>query len=252
MRAAPRSWPKGRNPARSNIDVFARPLAPRGGSRKTTGVVCQPLAFHEVLAAQHPDCERVRDHGMAQPVNTLTSAAYGVASLPVWLAARRSTGLVRIELHAYAGALLAVMAGSVRFHARVPGSSHRLHDGSLYVAVSLGLLLLLPHAEPVADSRAWRRFLLAAATAGAAYAGGRSSSRFCRPDSLLQLHGLWHVLSAGAAALVALAATDGRHEQRTAGHPSVGDGLPHRRAAVWCHDGSAHRLHVVHRDPLAE
>jgi hypothetical protein len=29
-----------------------------------------------------------------------------VASLPVWLAARRSTGLLRIELHAYAGALL--------------------------------------------------------------------------------------------------------------------------------------------------
>ena len=247
-----RSWPKGRSLARSSADVFARWLARRGGSQKTTGVVGRLLAFHEVLAAQHPDCERVRDQGIAQPVNTLTSAAYGVANLPVWLAARRSTGLLRIELHAYAVALLAVMAGSTRFHARVPGSSHRLHDGSLYVAVSLGLLLLLPHADTVPDSRMRCRLLLAAVTAGAAYAGGRSSSRFCRPESLLQLHGLWHVLSAGAAAFVACAATDGRHEQRTARQPSVGDELPHRRAAVWCHDGPAHRLHVVHRDPSGE
>ncbi len=62
--------------------------------------------------AQTPDCERVHDYGIAQPVNTLTSAAYGVAGLAVLCAARRSTGLLRIELHAYAGALLAVMAGS--------------------------------------------------------------------------------------------------------------------------------------------
>ncbi len=164
--------------------------------------------------AQTPDCEHVRDHGIAQPVNTLTSAAYGVASLPVLFAARRSTGLLRIELHAYAGALLAVMAGSAQFHAREPKPSHRLHDGSLYAAVSLGSLLLLPAAGTLADTRAGRRFLLAAATAGATYACGRPSSRFCRPDSTWQFHGLWHVLSAGAAALVAFVATDGRHEQR--------------------------------------
>ena len=167
--------------------------------------------------AQTPDCERVHDYGIAQPVNTLTSAAYGVASLPVLCAARRSTGLLRIELHAYAGALLAVMAGSAQFHARGPGPSHRLHDGSLYAAVSLGSLLLLPAAGTLADTRAGRRFLLAAATAGATYACGRSSSRFCRPDSRWQFHGLWHVLSAGAAALVAVVATDGRHEQRHSG-----------------------------------
>ena len=127
--------------------------------------------------AQTPDCERVRDHGMAQPVNTLTSAAYGVASLPVLFAARRSTGLLRIELHAYAGALLAVMAGSAQFHARGPGPSHRLHDGSLYAAVSLGSLLLLPAAGALADTRSGRRFLFAAATAGAAYACGRRGQR---------------------------------------------------------------------------
>jgi hypothetical protein len=167
--------------------------------------------------AHTPDCERVRDHGIAQPVNTITSAAYGVASLPVLIVARRSTGLLRMELHAYAGALVAVMAGSAQFHARGPGPSHRLHDGSLYAAISLGSLLLLPVAETLAGTRVGRRLVLAAATAGAAYACGRSSSRFCRPDSLWQFHALWHVLSAGAAALVAFVATDGRHEQRHSG-----------------------------------
>ena len=201
-------------PTRSSTDVLVRPLARQGGSQNTHRH-CRPAARLSggTDLAQTPDCERVRDHGIAQPVNTLTSAAYGVASLPVLFAARRSTGLLRIELHAYAGALLAVMAGSAQFHARGPKSSHRLHDGSLYAAVSLGSLLLLPTAGTLADTRAGRRFLLAAATAGATYACGRSSSRFCRPDSLWQFHGLWHVLSAGAAASVAFVATDGRHEQ---------------------------------------
>ena len=33
----------------------------------------------------------------------------------------------------------------------------------------------------------------------AAYAAGRSGSPLCRPDSLRQYHGAWHVLSAAAA-----------------------------------------------------
>ncbi len=109
--------------------------------------------------AQTPDCERVRDHGIAQPVYTITSAAYRQASLPVLVAARRSTGLLRIELYAYAGVLVAVMAGSAQFHARGPGPSHRLHDGSLYAAVSLGSLLLLPAAGTLAGTRVGRRLL---------------------------------------------------------------------------------------------
>ena len=32
----------------------------------------------------------------------------------------------------------------------------------------------------------------------AAYAAGRSASSLCRPDSVWQYHGAWHVLSADA------------------------------------------------------
>jgi hypothetical protein len=40
----------------------------------------------------------------------------------------------------------------------------------------------------------------ALATGVLAYLGGRTSSRFCAPRSLVQLHGVWHVLGAVAAA----------------------------------------------------
>ena len=39
----------------------------------------------------------------------------------------------------------------------------------------------------------------------AAYAAGRSGSPLCRPDSLWQYHGAWHVLSAAAAGWAARA-----------------------------------------------
>jgi hypothetical protein len=42
-----------------------------------------------------------------------------------------------------------------------------------------------------------------AAAAAASYAGGRTTAPTCDPDSVLQLHGAWHVLSAGGFFLVA-------------------------------------------------
>ena len=40
---------------------------------------------------------------------------------------------------------------------------------------------------------------------GLAYAGGRTGSPVCDADSLLQLHGLWHLSTAAAAGLWATA-----------------------------------------------
>jgi hypothetical protein len=51
----------------------------------------------------------------------------------------------------------------------------------------------------------------------AAYAAGRSGSPLCRPDSLWQYHGAWHVLSAAAAGWAAWAMAPGppvRENQR--------------------------------------
>jgi hypothetical protein len=43
---------------------------------------------------------------------------------------------------------------------------------------------------------------------GLAFLAGRSGSRLCAPDRVLQPHGMWHVLAAGACGAYAYAVTD--------------------------------------------
>lgn len=158
-----------------------------------------------VLAASagfgHSDCERIVGGALAQPVLTVTSLAYvavGVAVL--WWAVR-----VRTPLAAAAGlALAAVGAGSFVFHGPQPswaGLAHDLPIVAVGVVYAAGLVL----------SGRRHRWSGWAAPAGvfalglAAYAAGRSGSPLCRPDSLWQYHGAWHVLSAVAAGWAARA-----------------------------------------------
>jgi hypothetical protein len=158
-----------------------------------------------------PDCERVRPTGIAQPMNTASSLAYLPASLGVLIVARRTSGSMRITLTAYAVALAASGIGSVAYHSYRPGRTHRVHDGSIQVTFALSLSLL----TRVARNRAmrWRnphvrRLLLLGALAAGAYGGGRTSSRLCHPDSPLQLHAAWYVLSALAGIVMAQAAAE--------------------------------------------
>ena len=94
-------------------------------------------------------------------------------------------------------ALVAVGVGSVIFHGPQPSWAGLAHDWPIFAAGAV-------YAAGLARSRRpqWRSRWAAAAgvfTLGvAAYAAGRSGSPFCRPDSLWQYHGAWHVLSAAA------------------------------------------------------
>jgi hypothetical protein len=72
----------------------------------------------------------------------------------------------------------------------------RLSLGVLVAAVLAGAVLAHPSAGTKASLRAWKAAGLWTTAALAAYAGGRTTSRLCRPDSLGQLHAVWHVLSA--------------------------------------------------------
>ncbi len=49
----------------------------------------------------------------------------------------------------------------------------------------------------------------------ACYAAGRTGSRWCRPDSVLQPHAAWHVLAAATSTLVALEVADARGAARS-------------------------------------
>lgn len=151
------------------------------------------------------DCERLRDGPIAQPVNTVTSLAFVAAGGAVAL----GHGVRRPEAAAFAAMLVLVGAGSVAFHGPQPRGSKAMHDWP--IAGVVGMAVATPLVRRLRDRTAlpgWSRPRAAAAgaigaSAVAAYAAGRTSAPTCDPDSPLQFHGLWHVLSAAGFVLVA-------------------------------------------------
>lgn len=103
----------------------------------------------------------------------------------------------------YAAAMGAVGVGSWWFHGPQGRLAKPLHDGSIMVLVAAAAgvpaLRALRGDGALAPGMTRRRAaaLVGVLTAaGGAYALGRTASPVCRPDSLLQAHGLWHVLAA--------------------------------------------------------
>ena len=136
------------------------------------------------------DCERVRSGLIGQPVNTASSAAYLAAAAWVWFRRPPRRGL-------WVTVLAAVGLGSIGYHGPGTRSGKALHDGALLALV------------PVVATAATRPnpHLAVAAAIGASsavlHAGTRTGSAACRPDSLWQGHGMWHIASATAIALLA-------------------------------------------------
>ena len=153
------------------------------------------------------DCEALRDGLLAQPTNALTSAAYVVAGVVVWI---RIPPQRRIGPGgAYALLLGLVGVGSILYHGPQPPGSKFLHDAPiplllLLIAAVAGHRLL--HRRSVAPGATRARLLTLAgigAVAGLAYVFGRTGSPLCDPDSWLQLHGVWHIATAVAFVVVA-------------------------------------------------
>jgi hypothetical protein len=146
------------------------------------------------------DCEHVMHATLAQPVLAVTSVAYVVVGLGVLALAVRARG----GLAAAAGVVLvAVGAGSVVYHGPQPTWAGAAHDWPI---IAMAVVYFAGLACTV--RREWRVWLAAAAILAIAlitYVAGRSGSPLCRPDSPWQFHGAWHVLSAAAAGLAALA-----------------------------------------------
>ena len=162
-------------------------------------VLTAPVSFG------HSDCERITGAALAQPVLAVTSLAYVAAGTAVLCWAMR----LRVPLAGAAGvALVAVGAGSLAFHGPQPSWAELAHDWPIVVAGAV-------YAAGLARSGRlqWRSAWTAAAGVFAlglaAYAAGRSGSPLCRPDSLWQYHGAWHVLSAAAAGWAAWAMAPG-------------------------------------------
>jgi hypothetical protein len=172
------------------------------------------------------DCERLHDGLIAQPVNTASALAY--VAVGAWLLGR---GLragpgapARPATVAFGVAVAAAGLGSVDYHGPGSPAARLLHDGGLYAVV--GLVAWHEVARRVGRARRARagvpwvgwtprrrtayRAALAATTAGAAcWWAGRTASPWCNPDSLIQGHAAWHLLTAAALAAWSLAVLEG-------------------------------------------
>ncbi|WP_193043714.1 ceramidase domain-containing protein [Mycolicibacterium baixiangningiae] len=143
----------------------------------------------------HSDCERIADGALAQPVLTVTSLAYVAAGMVVlWWAVRWRAPLA----WAAAVVLVAVGVGSVAFHGPQPSWAKVAHDVPI-IAVGLVYAAVLVRSRRAQWRSTWAVAAGVFALGLVAYAAGRSGSPLCRPDSLWQYHGAWHVLSAAAA-----------------------------------------------------
>jgi len=151
------------------------------------------------------DCEAVRDAVLAQPVAAVSSLGYvAVGGWLIW-EWRDLPAQQRCTARTYASLLVLVGAGSVLYHGPQGPGAELLHDAP--VAVLVGQAVAVPvlrrlRGRPMTRSGTRRRLaatggLAALATAG--FVAGRTGSPLCDPDSLLQLHAVWHI--AGAAAL---------------------------------------------------
>jgi hypothetical protein len=170
-----------------------------------------------VLALGGSDCEALHDGVLGQPVNSLSSLAYVAAAGYV---------LRRGGPPAPALALALVGLGSVLYHGPMPPGAEFVHDAAL-VAVPAAAL-----------AAAWSRRSLPRppAAAVAALAAGvavnlltRTGAPLCRPDSLLQGHALWHVLTAvGAGVWLARWAPAPAGTGPRASRPSAGRPAPFR------------------------
>ncbi len=137
------------------------------------------------------DCEQVRDGWIGQPVNSFTSLAYVGGGAIVWRARRRAS-------RRWTLALVALGVGSLGYHGPGTPVGKAVHDASLIAPVIVAVSRLR---RPNRHRRSARTL---GAVAAAFWSGSRTESRWCRPTSPFQLHGLWHVLSAAAIVTVAL------------------------------------------------
>ena len=180
-----------------------------------------------MLTGAEVDCERVLDGFLGQPVNTITSLGFVVAGLIAYgRGARPPTATL----------IAAVGVGSVVFHGPMPPWAEFVHDltiGWMLVWVILiemkwlrwwlptflavGLVMLVPAiADPsqavlsgaaiILILRRRQGYLAIGLLATGALVGtlSRTGWPWCRPDSVWQGHGLWHLASAAALALWAL------------------------------------------------
>ncbi|MEI2696836.1 MAG: hypothetical protein V9E94_00340 [Microthrixaceae bacterium] len=153
------------------------------------------------------DCEALREGWLGQPVNTLTSVGY--VTVGAWLGAR-SARLPRDQRPSavtYAGLVALTGIGSIAYHGPQFPGAQMLHDAPIFAAAAVGAAVPLSRivrgreALPGWSNRAGVAIGACGALGLVAYTAGRTGSPLCRPESVLQPHGLWHLATAAVIGL---------------------------------------------------
>ena len=181
------------------------------------------------------DCERIHEGFLGQPVNALSSGAYLVAGAALLADAAGTSGPRRDRLVTYGVAVAANGVGGIGYHGPGDRLSRWVHDSallaslglilvtdaeglrhrppsrraSLTVLVASGVAAVHPSVSIAAQrvvtalapafevvSRPARGYALTAGIGALVHAGSRTGGPLCRPDSRLQGHALWHLISA--------------------------------------------------------
>lgn len=147
------------------------------------------------------DCERVRDGWLGQPANAASSLAFVAAAVPIARSARTRRRPVWLAV-AVAAAVEGL--GSVGYHGPGGRLSKVVHDaGIVALAATLTAAVVADAApRPVVPARA----ALLGAAAVVVHTLSRTGGPWCRCDSRLQGHAVFHLLAAAALAAAAPAA----------------------------------------------
>ena len=194
---------------RRSSKIFGPVLWGLGTRSLILGSMGHTVGYGSALGLADPlgeaDCEALGSGLVVQPVATGSSLAFIAAAIVLgvlWW--RRGSGGPISWL--YAGLLALVGVGSVAYHGPQTAGSELAHD--VVIALLVALALLVPLVRRLRRRRMWGPaphwlyvlVLISAAIGLLAYWLGRTDSPVCDPDSLLQLHALWHVAMACALA----------------------------------------------------
>lgn len=147
------------------------------------------------------DCERIRPGWIGQPANAASSLAFVAVALPIARSARTHR---RPAWLAVAAAAAIEGLGSVGYHGPGGRWSKAVHDAGIVALVGTVATAVAADAapRPVVPARA----AVLGAAAVVVHALSRTGGPWCRCESRLQGHAVFHVLAAAALAAAAPAA----------------------------------------------
>lgn len=144
------------------------------------------------------DCEAIVAGFLHQPVNAFSSLAFIVAGVVV------ARTVLTVGGRFMAIALLLTGVGSVLYHGPMPSWAGIVHDGGIaLIVVGLVGLAIWPRWHRGSGRRLATPVLLLAGAVMVMMLG-RTGEPWCRPDSVVQAHAVWHVLAATGVAWVSL------------------------------------------------